>query len=394
MKKKIKDISIINPENYSKKDLWDKIYYLDTGSIIKNSIEQFQVFKVEEDNIPSRAKRKVVKNDIIYSTVRPIQKHYGFFYENPKKNLLVSTGFVVIRVIESLANPKFIYAFLTLEKNIDYLQSIAEQSTSTYPSIKPEDLYNLDIELPNLKVQNFIGNLYINLEKKIENLKKINNIFLKIGKQIFDSYFVDFKIKKNNDYIQKELVDSEIGKIPKKWKILKIKDIVRRIPIAKKYNTQNILNDGKIPVIDQTKNEILGYHNENDFIPASLEKPVMTFANHTCNIRLMTKNFSTIQNVIPLAPTKTSVFWLYFRSIDEQKFEEYKGHIPDFLNTKIALPNDSNILNYFEKLIQPIVKKIFRNTNEIELLNEVKKKFLYTYMFNKHEKEKIEKKIK
>lgn len=51
------------------------IEYLDTGSITRGKIEGFQSFDVE--HAPSRAKRLVNDNDIIYSTVRPIQRHYG-----------------------------------------------------------------------------------------------------------------------------------------------------------------------------------------------------------------------------------------------------------------------------------------------------------------------------
>ena len=42
--------------------------------------DSFQEFKINE--APSRAKRLVKHQDIVYSTVRPIQRHFGFI-ENP-----------------------------------------------------------------------------------------------------------------------------------------------------------------------------------------------------------------------------------------------------------------------------------------------------------------------
>ena len=57
----------------------------------------------------------------------------------------------------------------------------------------------------------------------------------------------------------------------------------------------------KIPVIDQTKNDVIGYHNNNDYVIANENNPVITFANHTCNLRLMT----LINYVILIATNQT-----------------------------------------------------------------------------------------
>src|SRR5690606_17415244 len=72
---------------------YSEILYLDTGSITCNRISGLQCFKLLD--APSRAKRLVNDLDIIYSSVRPNQLHYGLIV-NPKNNLVVSTGFVVI----------------------------------------------------------------------------------------------------------------------------------------------------------------------------------------------------------------------------------------------------------------------------------------------------------
>jgi type I restriction enzyme S subunit len=65
-----------NKNNIGKDYLYPVILYLDTGSVTEGKIEGFQ--KYELNNAPSRAKRFVKEKDIIYSTIRPIQKHYGF----------------------------------------------------------------------------------------------------------------------------------------------------------------------------------------------------------------------------------------------------------------------------------------------------------------------------
>lgn len=119
------------------------IRYLDTGSLTEGKIEGFQSLSVSD--APSRAKRIVKHNDVLISTVRPNQKHYGII-KNPDEDIIVSTGFCVITCKN--ITPHFIYILLTTNDMTEYLHSIAEASTSTYPSLKPSDIECLEFKLP------------------------------------------------------------------------------------------------------------------------------------------------------------------------------------------------------------------------------------------------------
>ncbi|MDD2627263.1 MAG: restriction endonuclease subunit S, partial [Clostridia bacterium] len=85
---KIKEITDINKKNISQN--YDKNYinYLDTANITNGKIDT--IVKLNIKDIPSRAKRIVKKNDIIYSTVRPNLCHYGIL-RNIVDNMVVST---------------------------------------------------------------------------------------------------------------------------------------------------------------------------------------------------------------------------------------------------------------------------------------------------------------
>ena len=170
---KIGEISEVNKSQYSPKENWQNFLYLDTGSITRNQIDSIQTISLATE-LPSRARRKVVNFDIVYSTVRPNQCHYGIL-KNPKTNLLVSTGFAVITVNQEVANPLFVYYYLTQDYIIDALQAIAEQSVSAYPSIKPSDIENVEVYLPPLNIQNTIANILSSLDSKIELNNRINH---------------------------------------------------------------------------------------------------------------------------------------------------------------------------------------------------------------------------
>lgn len=119
------------------------IKYLDTGSLTEGKIDGYQSFDIAD--APSRARRIVKHNDVLISTVRPNQKHYGIL-KNPAEDVVISTGFCVITCDK--INPHFIYILLTTDEMTEYLHSIAEGSTSTYPSLKPSDIERLDFQLP------------------------------------------------------------------------------------------------------------------------------------------------------------------------------------------------------------------------------------------------------
>ncbi len=146
----VADIAEFNPDNYSPREQWPLVQYLDTGNITRGIVESYQAIDPQSERLPSRARRKVTSGDIIYSSVRPIQKHYGLIL-SPAKNVLVSTGFTVIRANDRLVCPELLYLFLTQDSVTKTLQQIAEQSVSTYPSIKADDLGALQFPLPSSK---------------------------------------------------------------------------------------------------------------------------------------------------------------------------------------------------------------------------------------------------
>ena len=135
----LSDIAEINPETYSPKEKWGYVNYLDTSSISNGIVSEIQFIRPDSEKLPSRARRIIKANDIVYSTVRPNQLHFGMI-SNPLENMLASTGFAVIRSKYSYISSPYIYHFLTSYDFIEKMQQLAEQSTSTFPSVKPSDI--------------------------------------------------------------------------------------------------------------------------------------------------------------------------------------------------------------------------------------------------------------
>ena len=220
IKCKLGDVVKTNVKSLDKSYSFEKILYLDTGSVTKGKIESFQEITLKD--APSRAKRLVKPNDIVYSTVRPIQRHYGLL-KRPQPNLVVSTGFTVIEVNQKLANPEFIYYILSSDESVEYLDVIAEASTSTYPSLKPSDIENLDISLPTIEEQKAIASALSSLNDKIDLLDRQNTNLERMAETLFRQWFIE---EAHED-----------------WVLHKLGDCVT-ISYGKNLPTKNLLEDG------------------------------------------------------------------------------------------------------------------------------------------------------
>ena len=226
----VKNVVNINKSTLPSKENWSTLKYLDTGNITENQIDTLQIFQKGE-KLPSRAKRKVEKGTIIYSTVRPNQKHFGYF-DTYSDDLVVSTGFATLDVIDPRVNSKYLYYLLTQNSVISQLQSIGENSTSSYPSIRPEDIGNLSFMFPDINIQNKIADILTSIDKKIQINNRINQELEAMAKTLYDYWFVQFDFPDQNGKPYKSsggkmVYNPELKReIPEGWGVEKLSSLL------------------------------------------------------------------------------------------------------------------------------------------------------------------------
>ena len=121
------------------------------------------------------------------------------------------------------------------------------------------------------------------LDDKIELNRRMNETLEALAQSLFKSWFVD----------------ATQSALPKGWRVMKFGEFIERLSVGQKYEQKTALPTGKVPILDQGKSGVIGFHNDEPGVVASLEKPVVVFANHTCYMRLISFPFSAIQNVLP-----------------------------------------------------------------------------------------------
>jgi type I restriction enzyme S subunit len=127
--------------------------------------------KIIGKKAPSRAKKTIKANDVIYATVRPYLKRIAIVPES-LDNEICSTAFCVLRCQKKKLDPLFLY-FLVQS---DYFTNkiVGLQRGSSYPAVSDNDIKKQKIGLPSYKEQIEIGRILKKVSDKIliENSKK------------------------------------------------------------------------------------------------------------------------------------------------------------------------------------------------------------------------------
>ena len=253
-KYKLGDICDLNKNSLKVSDTFDTIEYLDTSSITENTIDSFQNFSRED--APSRAQRKVQNETIIFSTVRPNQNHFGLI-QNPKTNLIVSSGFTTLDVKDKIEfDAKYLYYNLTQPSVVNFLQTLAQNSVSAYPSINPDDIGNLYLRFPEVSTQKKIASVLSNIDRKISANREINRNLEELAKQIYDYWFVqfDFPNEEGKPYKSSggKMVYNEILKreIPADWEVKNVVDVIEPIERGISYTSDDIKSNKGIPMLN------------------------------------------------------------------------------------------------------------------------------------------------
>ena len=152
--RRLKYAATINDEALSESTDADfELAYIDIGNVdSQGRIHDIVNYRFED--APSRARRIVRDGDVIISTVRTYLQAIAPV-ENPPDNLIVSTGFAVVRP-SNLLDHRFCKYALRANK---FLWEVESRSTGvSYPAINASDLCDIKVSLPEINAQRLIAN--------------------------------------------------------------------------------------------------------------------------------------------------------------------------------------------------------------------------------------------
>ena len=265
------------------------------------------------------------------------------------EKIFVTGGFL----IEPKNNVSYDYIYYFLKSREGILKLL--QGGAAIPHVTPRLLNNLQINLPPLPTQQKIASILSAYDRLIQNYKKQIEALQTAASELYKEWFVRFR------FPGYQTTRFENG-IPEGWKVEKVKNCVNRLPFGQTYKKDELEPEGNVIVIDQSEDEYLGYHNNEPSHTASPENPIALFGDHSCKYKLMIKDFSLGENIIPYISKGVDLYYLYYSVYKIVQTEEYKRHWNLFVNKKILIPNTELQKSFRQKVI-PIFK-------QIEILNK------------------------
>lgn len=163
------------------------------------------------------------KGDTLISNIRPYFKKIWF----SNKIGGASNDVLVIKGKSEKVFNKYLYYFLTQDKFFDYVMGTSKGTKM--PRGDKDAILKYDIKLPPLDEQKAIAKVLSDLDEKIGVNNKINKKLEEMAQAIFKQWFVDFEFPNEEGKPYKssggEMVESELGMIPKGWYSKSLLDI-------------------------------------------------------------------------------------------------------------------------------------------------------------------------
>ena len=196
-----------------------EIEYVDIGSVSAST----GITKTETicfSKAPSRARRIVKDGDVIISTVRTYLEAIAPI-NNPPSNMVVSTGFAVIRPTSELHKD---FAAYCLRAKGFIKEVVARSVGVSYPAINASDLVNISIPFVSIdeqaQIAAFLDHETAKIDTLIEKQQKLIEL-LKEKRQAVISHAVTKGL--NPDAPMKDSGVEWLGEVPEHWSVSKLK---------------------------------------------------------------------------------------------------------------------------------------------------------------------------
>ena len=397
-KVKLGDILTSISETISKEQ--QTAIFLNTSDISEGKFLHKRSSVVKE--LPGQAKKKIKNGDILFSEIRPKNKRYAVVDVSNPNDYVVSTKLMVLRIKDpSKYYLQYIYQQLISQKMLHQINEIAESRSGTFPQITFDAIKNIELTPPPLEEQKRIADIFTVLDDKIELNNQMNQTLEEIASLLYKRWFVDFEFPDDKGKPYKssggEMVDSELGMIPKEWEVKELGEISEKIITGKTPSTKDSKNFGEgtpfitIPDMyrkvftDKTVRHITNYGRkkiQNKVIP---KNSVLVSCIATPGlVSITSKESITNQQINSIVCKKQDLYFIYETLLSLKEYIILLGsggsttlnlNKSDF--SKISICYAENRINkVFYELCNYIFNQIYENQFEIIKLENIKEELL------------------
>ncbi|MGE7307457.1 restriction endonuclease subunit S [Priestia megaterium] len=194
------------------------------GEIVEDALK----FHNPEVNVAE--KHFIRKNDVVINSTGTgtVGRTYNF-KEDPPYKLFADSHVTIVRTDQDVLNSRFLTYQLSTRSYQEMIVSSFLAGSTGQVEFNKSKVESLPVYVPDIKIQNAIVEVLDSLDSKIEVNKKIIKNLDILSREIFKHWFIDFEFPNEQGQPYKsnggEMVESELGEIPKGFKVKDLGDI-------------------------------------------------------------------------------------------------------------------------------------------------------------------------
>ncbi len=388
-------LNITDGKHGNCKDEENSGYYFISAKDIKEGKIDYrnarQITKADYEDVHKRTKLEV--DDILITNSGTIGKMAIITDKDEVNATTFQKSVAIVKPIKNLVLPKFLYYNLIYD--LKYLINLAGGSVQKNLLLK--DLRSLKVNLPNFEEQEKIANILSSLDDKIELNNEMNKTLEEMAQALFKRWFVDFEFPNEDGKPYKssggEMVESELGMIPKGWEVKTIGDIgdiiTGKTPSSKDEGSYG--NECNFITPRDINNSVFILKTERELSSIGIEKlkrnivpknsiGVSCIGSNLGEVYINGEDSITNQqiNTIVLNEGKLLPYiYIYLKNMKEDFLNIAGGSAVPIINKttfsgiNILIP-DINLLHRYVQITTCYFDKIKENLKEIENLTELR----------------------
>ena len=287
-------------------------------------------------------------------------------WKDQAPGMMIQKALHRIRPKEFLDCHFLFYSFLRIGQLKGFDQYVTGATIKHLPS---EKLAKVEIEIPPLPIQQGIAGILSAYDELIENNQRRIRILEEMARSLYREWFVHFRYPGHDSPrpqageglgVRAGFVDSPLGQIPQGWEVKKIAELLAKVSRQGKIKTQDYLQTGDLPVIDQGRELVGGYTNDAD-VEYSGELPVIVFGDHTRILKFIDFPFACGADGTQLLRSNdermpVSLFYYTLSAIELSDFA-YARHFK-FLKEELVVVPIAEAATAFSERVNPIKRQV------------------------------------
>jgi type I restriction enzyme S subunit len=240
----IREVTVRTSQRDPRKQPDNAFRYIDVSSVDNTLFKVRGAASLKGLEAPSRARKDIRTNDVLFATVRPTLKRIALIPPELDGEI-ASTGYCVLRPNRDKVEPAFLYCCVLTDWFIGAMGKL--ERGASYPAIRDSDVFAANIPVPSLAEQRKIAGVLELVQRAMEQQERLIALTTELKKALLHQLFTQGL----RGEPQKQ---TEIGPVPQSWEVMPLGSLAKvGNGSTPKRDNEGYWQGGMIPWLNSAK---------------------------------------------------------------------------------------------------------------------------------------------